>query len=404
MDESRTFDVAVIGGGIVGAATAMALTARPGTSVVIIEKETELAAHQTGNNSGVIHSGLYYKPGSLKATNCAEGRDKLLRFCADHGVAHEICGKVVVAVCEEELPALAELERRGRANGLTGLRRVGPGELHELEPHVAGIAGLHVPETGIADFVAATRAFAGIAAERGAELRLGVRLLRAKADGGELILETDAGAIRARGLVNCAGLYSDVVARACGVEPGLRIVPFRGEYYELAPERCHLVRNLVYPVPDPRFPFLGVHFTRMVRGGVEAGPNAVLALRREGYGRFSFSLPDVASYVTSPGFWRMARRFWRTGLAEQRRSLSKRSFVEALRRLVPELRAEDVRRAGAGVRAQALAEDGSLVDDFRIVEAERMIHVLNAPSPAATASIAIGEAIAGLAARRFELC
>jgi L-2-hydroxyglutarate oxidase len=404
MDESRTFDVAVIGGGIVGAATAMALTARPGTSVVIIEKEKELAAHQTGNNSGVIHSGLYYKPGSLKAANCAAGREAMHRFCADHGVAHEICGKVVVAVCEEELPALAELERRGRANGLTGLRRVGPGELRELEPHVAGIAGLHVPETGIADFVAATRAFAGIAAERGAELRLGVRLLRAKADGGELILETDAGAIRARGLVNCAGLYSDVVARACGVEPGLRIVPFRGEYYELAPERCHLVRNLVYPVPDPRFPFLGVHFTRMVRGGVEAGPNAVLALRREGYGRFSFSLPDVASYVTSPGFWRMARRFWRTGLAEQRRSLSKRSFVEALRRLVPELRAEDVRRAGAGVRAQALAEDGSLVDDFRIVEAERMIHVLNAPSPAATASIAIGEAIAGLAARRFELC
>ena len=404
MDESRTFDVAVIGGGIVGAATAMALTARSGTSVVIIEKEKELAAHQTGNNSGVVHSGLYYKPGSLKAIHCAQGREALYRFCAERSVPHERCGKVVVAVCEEELPALAELERRGRANGLAGMRRVGPEELRELEPHVAGIAGLHVPDTGIVDFVAATRAFAGIAMERGAELRLGAKLLRASEDGGELILETDAGPIRARGLVNCAGLYSDVVARSCGVDPGLRIVPFRGEYYELSPERLYLVRNLVYPVPDPRFPFLGVHFTRMVHGGVEAGPNAVLALKREGYGRFSFSFPDIASYVFFRGFWRMARRFWRNGLAEQRRSLCKRSFVAALRRLVPELTAKDVRRAGAGVRAQALAADGTLVDDFRIVEAPRMIHVLNAPSPAATASIAVGETIAGLAARRFELC
>ena len=404
MDEARTFDVAIIGGGIVGVATAMALTARPGMSVVIVEKERALAAHQTGNNSGVIHSGLYYKPGSLKAANCAKGREALYRFCEERGVPHERCGKIVVAVREAELPALAELERRGRANGLAGVRRIGPEEIRELEPSVAGIAGLHVPETGIVDFVAATRAFAEIAVGRGAELRLGARLLRAAADGPNLILETEAGAIRARCLVNCAGLQSDRVARACGADPGARIVPFRGEYYELKEERRELVRNLVYPVPDPRFPFLGVHFTRMVGGGVEAGPNAMLALRREGYGRFSFSLPDVASFVFYRGFWRMARRFWREGIAEQRRSLFRRSFVAALRRLVPGLTARDVRRAGAGVRAQALSADGSLVDDFRIVEAERMIHVINAPSPAATASMAIGETIAGLAARRLELC
>jgi L-2-hydroxyglutarate oxidase len=310
----------------------------------------------------------------------------------------------VVAVREEELPALTELERRGRANGLDGMRRIGPEEIRELEPHVAGLAGLHVPDTGIVDYTAATRAFAALAVERGAELRLGARFLRAAADGAGLVVETTAGPIRARLLVNCAGLHSDRVARRCGAEPGLRIVPFRGEYYEIVEERRALVRNLVYPVPDARFPFLGVHFTRMVRGGIEAGPNAVLALRREGYGRFSFSLPDVASFVFYRGFWRMARRFWREGLAEQRRSLSRRSFAAALRRLVPELEAKDVRRAGAGVRAQALGPDGSLVDDFRIVEAERMIHVLNAPSPAATASIAIGETIAALAARRLEVC
>ncbi|MCK9463362.1 MAG: L-2-hydroxyglutarate oxidase, partial [Proteobacteria bacterium] len=287
---------------------------------------------------------------------------------------------------------------------LDGIRRVGPEEIRELEPYVAGLAGLHVPDTGIVDYKAATRAFAELAVERGAELRLGTRFVGASADGTDIIIETSAGPLRARLLVNCAGLHGDRVARRCGTEPGLRIVPFRGEYYELVPERRGLVRSLVYPVPDARFPFLGVHFTRMVDGGVEAGPNAVLALKREGYGRFSLSLPDVASFLFYRGFWRMARRFWREGLAEQRRSLSKRSFVAALRRLVPELSAADVRRAGAGVRAQALGPDGSLVDDFRIVEAERTIHVLNAPSPAATASIAIGEAIAGLATRRLEVC
>ena len=402
MDEAREFDVAVVGGGIVGAATAMALTETAGRSVVVIEKEPAPAAHQTGNNSGVIHSGLYYKPGSLKATNCAAGREELYRFCEAHGIAHERCGKVVVAVDEAELPALAELERRGAANGLPGLRRVSVDEIRELEPHVRAVAGLHVPTTGIVDYVAVTRAFAGVVTSRGGELRLGTRFIRCARDGRGLVLETTAGEIRARNLINCAGLHSDRVARACGIDPGLAIVPFRGEYYEVVPERAGLVHNLVYPVPDPRFPFLGVHFTRMVKGGIEAGPNAVLALKREGYGRFSLSPRDLAACLAFPGFWRMAARFWRTGLAEQWRSLSKRAFVRALQKLVPEITAADVHRAGAGVRAQALTRDGALADDFRIVEAERMIHVLNAPSPAATASIAIGRTIAGLAESRFE--
>jgi (S)-2-hydroxyglutarate dehydrogenase len=401
MGEAREFDVAVVGGGIVGTATAMALTETAGRSVVVIEKEPALAAHQTGNNSGVVHSGLYYKPGSLKAANCAAGREELYRFCEAHGVAHERCGKVVVAVDEAELPALAELERRGTANGLPGLRRISSDEIRELEPHVRALAGLHVPTTGIVDYVAVTRAFADTVTARGGDLLLGTRFLRCARDGDCLVLETTAGEIRAHHLINCAGLHSDRVARRCGIDPGLAIVPFRGEYYEVAPERAGLVRNLVYPVPDPRFPFLGVHFTRMVAGGVEAGPNAVLALKREGYGRFSLSPRDLAACLAFPGFWRMAARFWRTGLAEQWRSLSKRAFVHALQRLVPDIGPKDVRRAGAGVRAQALTRDGALADDFRIVEADRMIHVLNAPSPAATASIAIGKSIARLAESRL---
>jgi (S)-2-hydroxyglutarate dehydrogenase len=402
VDEARGYDVAVIGGGIIGTATAMALAEAPGRTVVIIEKEAELAAHQTGSNSGVIHSGLYYRPGSRKAADCAAGREEMYRFCAEHGIAHERCGKVVAAVRESELPALEELERRGRANGIEGLRRIGPEEIRELEPHVEAVAGLHVPSTGIVDYVAVTRAFADVVRGRGGEIRTGARFLRCVRDGAGLVLETTAGALRAQNLVNCAGLHSDAVARRCGIDPRVRIVPFRGEYYELSEERRGLVRNLVYPVPDPRFPFLGVHFTRMVAGGVEAGPNAVLAFKREGYGRFSFSAADAASTLTYPGFWRMAARYWRTGVAEQWRSLSKRAFVKALGRLVPEIAAADVRRAGAGVRAQALERDGALADDFRIVEAERMIHVLNAPSPAATASIAIGRSIARAAARVFD--
>lgn len=397
----RPFDVAIIGGGIVGTATAMALARQTTARIVVLEAESKLAAHQTGNNSGVIHSGLYYKPGSLKARNCVEGREAMYRFCAEHVIPHERCGKLVVATSPAELPALDELERRGHANGLQGLRRLRAEELKEFEPAVAGIAGLHVEETGIVDYTAVTEAFARLVGERGGEIWLGARVHGVVRDDGGLSLDTPRGDVRCGYLINCAGLQSDRVARLCGVQPGLKITPFRGEYYELVPERQHLVRNLIYPVPDPRFPFLGVHFTRMIRGGVEAGPNAVLAFRREGYRRTSFSLRDSAELLAYPGFWRMAARHWKMGFGEMYRSFSKRAFVGALRKLIPDLGNEDVHRTGAGVRAQALEPDGSLVDDFRIVEAERMIHVLNAPSPAATASISIGRTIAEMASQHF---
>jgi L-2-hydroxyglutarate oxidase len=396
-------DVAVIGGGIVGLATAAALARRPGTSVVVLEAEDRLAAHQSGRNSGVIHSGLYYKPGSMKARWCVEGREAMYRFCAEHGVAHERCGKVVIATGERELPALDELARRGAANGLAGLRRLGPDEIREHEPHATGIAGLLVPDTGIADYPAVTEALARIVAEAGGDVRTRARVHGVRRESGGVVLETASGDVSARHLVNCAGLRSDRVARLCGVDPAVRIVPFRGDYYEIVPERRGLVRNLIYPVPDPALPFLGVHFTRMVRGGVEAGPNAVLALRREGYRPWSFSVRDALEIGAYGGTWRMARRFWWTGMGELWRAVSKAAFVRALRRLVPELRPEDVRRRGAGVRAQAVAPNGALVDDFKVVGAERMIHVLNAPSPAATASLVIGREIATMAERAFDL-
>ncbi len=402
MNESSQFDVAIIGGGIVGTATGMAL-GEAGISVVILEKEDRLAAHQTGNNSGVIHSGLYYKPGTLKADNCVRGAKLLYRFCEEHGIAHERCGKIVVATREEELPSLDDLEKRGQVNGLNGLRRIGREEIGELEPHVAGIAGLHVPDTGIIDFASVTRTFARVVKEHGGEIRLSNRVGKVIVEEDGIVLETPSGVVRARNLINCGGLQSDRIARMCGVDPGLRIVPFRGEYYEIVADRQHLVKNLIYPVPDPRFPFLGVHFTRMVSGGFEAGPNAVLAMKREGYGRFSFSIKDVASFASYGGFWRMAWKFWRTGFGEVWRSLRKRAFVKALRRLIPEISIDDVRRGGVGVRAQALLPDGKLCDDFHIVEAPRMIHVLNAPSPAATASISIGRAIAQTAKNSFGL-
>ncbi|HZV05149.1 MAG TPA: L-2-hydroxyglutarate oxidase [Gemmataceae bacterium] len=396
---TATYDVAVIGGGIVGMATAREMLARdPGLSLLVLEAEDRLAAHQTGNNSGVIHSGLYYKPGSLKARYCVEGREAMYQFCRAHGIAHDRCGKIVVATREEHLPALQELERRGRANGLQGLRSLRAEELREYEPHVAGIAGLHVPETGIVDYSQVTRTLGDLVTAAGGVVKLNSRLLACRRLSAELILETTQGAISCRFLVNCGGLQSDRVAALSGVQPGVRIVPFRGEYYELAPERRHLVRNLIYPVPDPRFPFLGVHFTRMIHGGIEAGPNAVLALKREGYGWTSFSLRDVMNMAGYGGFWRMVSRYWKTGLGELHRSLSKPAFLRALQELLPELRASDIHPAGAGVRAQALTPAGALVDDFHIVAGERMVHVLNAPSPAATASLRIARGIVDEAA------
>lgn len=397
------FDVAIIGGGIVGLASALALVRAGQRRVIVVEAEGELAAHQTGNNSGVIHSGLYYKPGSLKARNCAAGRELMYQFCAEHGLAHERCGKIVVACDPTELPALDELERRGRANGLAGMRRITPEGARDLEPHVACIAALHVPETGIVDYRQVSAKYAELirAAEGQVETSRRVVGFRRLADG--ITLETTTGPLRCRNLINCGGLWSDRVARMCGVDPRLQIIPFRGEYHELRRDREHLVKHLIYPVPDPRFPFLGVHFTRMVKGGIECGPNAVLALARAGYSWRRVSPRDLLRLGVYSGFWRMAKRYWRMGCGEMYRSLSKRAFVAGLQRLIPEVRAEDIVPAGAGVRAQAVEPSGALVDDFRIEEAKNMIHVLNAPSPAATASLSIGRSIAALAMKNFGL-
>jgi (S)-2-hydroxyglutarate dehydrogenase len=396
------YDIAIIGGGIVGLATALAFVEAGVRSLIVLEAEDRVAAHQTGHNSGVIHSGLYYKPGSLKATLCTEGRTRLYAFCAAHGIAHDRCGKLVVATQADELPRLAALEERGLANGLQ-LRRLTSEELKAYEPHVTGIAGLWVPETGIVDYVQVAERYAGLVQDAGAEVCTGWRLTGCQVKPDRLVLASPQGEIHCRNLVACAGLQADRVAQRCGVDPGIRIVPFRGEYFELTPSAAHLVRNLIYPVPDPQFPFLGVHYTRKIHGGIEAGPNAVLALRREGYGRFSFAARDVWDTVRYGSFWQLARRYWRMGSGEFYRSYRKAAFCRALQRLTPELRVDDLVPAGAGVRAQALGPNGQLVDDFHIAARYRMIHVLNAPSPAATASLSIGSYIARRAAEHFEL-
>ena len=398
-----TFDLIVVGGGIVGTATALALTrAYPGLKLAILEKEDHLAAHQTGHNSGVIHSGLYYRPGSLKAQNCAAGREALYAFCAERKIAVERCGKIVVATHEEEIPALDELERRGIANGLAGLERLTAAGVKEHEPHVAGIAGLYVPQTGIVDYVEVTNAYAQVVRENGGVVRTSCRVTGVVRQDQDFRLTTNQGDFSCRTLINCAGLHSDRLARVCGVDPGVQIIPFRGEYYLVAPQRQGLVRNLIYPVPDPAFPFLGVHFTRMIHGGVEAGPNAVLALRREGYGRFSFSLPDLLETLSYAGFYHLAKRFWKVGAMEYHRSYSKSRFVRDLQKLIPELQGSDVARGGAGVRAQAVDAQGKLLDDFHIINSEGMVHVLNAPSPAATASLSIGRTIADHAGKAVQ--
>lgn len=403
MRSANSFDVAVVGGGIVGLATALELASGARRRLVLLEAEKQLAVHQTGHNSGVIHSGLYYRPGSSKARNCTLGRQALLRFCAENGVAHEVCGKVVIAPSDELRPRLDELERRGRANGLEGLERLDARALERHEPCARAVDGLYVPQAGIVDYRSVAAAMARRIEERGGEIRRGARVAQVERRGDGFVLRYSGGEAEAAGLINCAGLQSDRVARLCGVRPGVRIVPFRGEYYRLVPAAERLVRNLIYPVPDPRLPFLGVHFTRLVNGGIEAGPNAVLAWSRAGYSRGSFTARDAFSILSYPGFWRLAVRFWKTGMDETRRSRSKVGFVRALRSLVPEVSEADVVPGGAGVRAQAVAPDGSLVDDFSIVEAERMLHVLNAPSPAATASLAIGRHLAERAAEVLRL-
>ncbi len=382
----------VIGGGIIGLATAMEWTARyPDLPVVVLEKEREVATHQTGHNSGVIHSGIYYKPGSLKARLCVAGVEALHAFCSEHAIPFESCGKLIVATSEEELPRLEELYRRGVGNGLERLRMLGPEEVREHEPHAAGVRGIHVPVTGIVDYARVARAYAAVIRSRGGEIQCGCEVRGMRRSGTATIVEADTGEIETKLLVNCAGLHSDRVSRMAGAKLDMTVMPFRGEYYDLAKGRESLVRGLLYPVPDPRFPFLGVHFTRRIAGGVEAGPNAVLALAREGYNKQAFRAKDVLGYASFPGFWIMAAKYGKVGAQEYYRSWSKRAFVRSLQKLVPEITEADLVPGGSGVRAQALSRDGKLIDDFRFAYADGVLHVCNVPSPAATASLAIAK-------------
>jgi L-2-hydroxyglutarate oxidase len=389
-----TYDFAIVGGGIVGLATGLALTQRyRGARIVLLEKEERWAQHQTGRNSGVIHSGIYYKPGSFKAKLARAGSQAMVRFCQEYGIPHDVCGKVVVATRSEELPLLESLFRRSRENGLD-TSMLGPEELREIEPHVNGLAGIRVPSTGIIDYARVSETLAQLLRERDVELHLGtpVEDVVRTAQGVELVSRRSE--FRARVLVNCAGLHSDRLARQSGRDPQMRIIPFRGEYYRLRPEKRYLVRHLIYPVPNPQFPFLGVHFTRMIDGEVEAGPNAVLSLKREGYTRTAFHWRDCAEIAMYPGMWKLASRYWREGVAEIVRSFSKAAFVRSLQQLVPEVEACDLEPAPAGVRAQALRPNGELVDDFHVVVERDAVHVCNAPSPAATASLEIGKLVA----------
>jgi L-2-hydroxyglutarate oxidase len=386
--------VAIIGGGIVGLATGLELISRfPNISLAVIEKEPVVAAHQTGHNSGVIHSGIYYKPGSLKARLCVEGVDALMRFCDRHAIPYEICGKVIVATSEGELPKLEEIYRRGIGNGLRGLRMLSAEEIREHEPHAAGIRGIHVPSTGIIDYGSVAKKYAELLETCGGAIYLSHEVVALRRSGNNTVVETTQGPIEAQLVINCAGLQSDRVSCMANAKLDLTIVPFRGEYYELIPEKRYYIRNLVYPVPDPRFPFLGVHFTRHIGGGIEAGPNAVLALKREGYSKTSFSAADVARYAAFPGFWIMAAKYWTMSFGEYHRSLSKSAFVRSLQRLLPELRSDDLIPGGTGVRAQALGIDGRLIDDFHFIYTQGVVHVCNVPSPAATASLAIAKHI-----------
>ena len=398
----NSIQVVVVGGGIVGLATARALAPALGERLTVLEAEARPASHQTGNNSGVIHSGLYYRPGSAKATTCAAGREELYRFCERHEIPHQRCGKLVVATREEELPTLTELERRGHANGLTGLRRLAAEEISEVEPAAAGIAGLEVAETGIVDYRVVADKLVERLAARGVRLRTGWRLTEVHHESAGQRLVTTGGELTCRLLVNCAGLQCDRVTRICGHQPQIRIVPFRGEYHRLVEAQARRVRALIYPVPDPELPFLGVHVSRHIDGSVEAGPNAVLALARHGYRWTRVSPRDTLQTLTYPGFWRLASTWWRTGIAEVWRSLNRAAMARELSRLMPGLQKTDLVSSGAGVRAQAVAADGRLLDDFLIQEEPGAVHVLNAPSPAATASLAIGRTIAEKVLSRLD--
>lgn len=390
-----SYDFAIVGGGIIGLSVAKALGEKyPHAKLVILEKDGRWAEHQTGNNSGVIHSGIYYKPGSLKARLAREGNRSMVEFCQKHGIEHEVCGKVIVATAPEELPLLNDLYERGRAN-LLEVIRISEAELKEIEPHAQGVAALRVPSTGIVNYRRIAETFANIVRERGGDLLLNSKVERIENAGSGVAIETARGTIHARFMINCAGLHSDRVARLDGVDAGVKIVPFRGEYFELKPEKRYLVKHLIYPVPNPEFPFLGVHFTRMISGGVHAGPNAVLSLKREGYRRSDVDIRDCFDMVTYPAFWKFVGRNFGEGIKEVVRSVCKAAFVRSLQRLVPEIQAGDIVPAHPGVRAQALTSDGRLADDFLILSGRNSLHVCNAPSPAATASIEIGRTIVG---------
>jgi L-2-hydroxyglutarate oxidase len=397
-----TVDVAVVGGGIIGLATAFNLVRTfPGKKLVVLEKEHRLAEHQTGHNSGVLHSGIYYRPGSHKARNCRAGKKAMEEFCAEHGIPFEICGKVIVATREEELPRLQALFERGQANGVQ-CELIGPERLRELEPYAtSGVRAIHVPETGIVDYRRVCAKLAELVTAAGNRVVRGARVTRFRRYPAGVVLQTTAGPVEARWVVNCGGLHSDRLARLAGGDPGCRIVPFRGEYYDLRPAATHYCRNLIYPVPDPQFPFLGVHFTRRIDGSRECGPNAVLALAREGYSWGQLNLRDLGEMLCHRALWKVLARHWKMGAGEVWRSLSKTAFVRALQRLLPAIESGDLRPAPAGIRAQALADDGTLLDDFLIVESERVISVCNAPSPGATASLNIGKLIVEQLAARF---
>lgn len=396
------FDLVIVGGGIVGLSTAMYISREyPKLRLLLLEKEASVGRHQTGHNSGVIHSGIYYKPGSLKARLCVQGAAAMCEFCRDHGIAYEICGKLIIATNPDEVPRLHSLLERGQANGIPGLRLIDAQQAREIEPNCGGVAWLHVPGTGITNYGKVCEKYAELAASQGADVHISTEVVGLKQHAGETVVETTQGPFRTRYAINCAGLHSDRISRISGIRPEVQIVPFRGEYYDLAPASSQLVRNLIYPVPDPRFPFLGVHFTRRINGEVDAGPNAVLAFKREGYKKTDFALRDMSETLTYSGFWRMAGKYWRDGAGEFYRSMRKAAFVKALQTLVPAIRSSDLVPDGSGVRAQAVRRDGSLVDDFQFVCSGNMLHVWNVPSPAATASIPIGREIAHMAQEAF---
>ncbi|HRI79500.1 MAG TPA: L-2-hydroxyglutarate oxidase [Cyclobacteriaceae bacterium] len=391
-------DILVIGGGIVGLASALQLQrSNPALKITLLEKESQLARHQTGNNSGVIHSGLYYKPGSLKATNCIRGYHLLVDFCKQQSIPFDLCGKIVVATEPHEKPQLSTLFDRGIQNGLTGLKKLTKDELRAYEPYVNGLEGIFVPQTGIVDYRLVAEKYGELLRANGAEIKLSEKVTAIRNN--EVI--TEKGNYSAKLIINCAGLYSDKVAAMTVDKLNVKIIPFRGEYYKLRKEKEYLVRNLIYPVPDPNFPFLGVHFTRMAKGGVEAGPNAVLAFRREGYKKSQINLSELSESLAWPGFQKVAKKYWRTGFGEMYRSFSKAAFAKALQKLIPEIQKDDLVEGGAGVRAQACDREGGLVDDFMILEEKKVINVCNAPSPAATSSLAIGETVAKLALNRL---